>query len=40
MAVRKRYFCVEHGFVDPKDELVPECPDCGLPASEVGGAST
>ena len=39
MATTKRYFCTEHGFVHPEDQLVPMCPDCEAPVTELGGTS-
>ncbi|MET0627172.1 MAG: hypothetical protein ABW033_01790 [Acidimicrobiia bacterium] len=34
----KRYFCTEHGFVHPDDEVARTCPDCGAPVTEIGGS--
>jgi hypothetical protein len=38
MAATRRYFCTEHGFVHPVDDVERTCPDCGSPVTEVGGS--
>jgi hypothetical protein len=35
----KRFYCTQHGFVVPTAEVIPMCPYCDHPVSEVRTAT-